>query len=78
MTLQTQGDGAEQLPVRSDRPALNRPARASVRLGWGSARYEAEVEISPLGLLAIGGMVGAILLAVAPIVTAAKQGTRRR
>jgi hypothetical protein len=38
---------------------------------------EAEAQITPAGLLAIGGMVGAILLAVAPIVRAAGEARRR-
>jgi hypothetical protein len=62
-------------PVEEPRvPTLHeasRPARASVRLSWGNARFQADAEISPLGLLAIGGIVGVILLAVAPIVRAA-------
>ncbi|MDB5612643.1 MAG: hypothetical protein JWQ22_296 [Devosia sp.] len=53
-------------------PNSNRPARASVRFTWRSAHFQADAEITPVGLLAIGGMVGAILLAVAPIVAAAR------
>lgn len=62
-------------------PALreaNQPARASFRLAWRNTHIQAEAEITPLGLLAIGGMVGAILLAVAPIVSAARSGRRHR
>jgi hypothetical protein len=55
----------------------NRPARASVRISLGNSRFQADAEISPLGLLAIGGMVGAILLAVAPIVRTAVRSRRR-
>lgn len=78
MTLQLQDEDTSRLPLLSDGSAPNQPARASVRLSWGSARYEADAEITPLGLLAIGGMVGAILLAVAPIVTAAGRARKRR
>jgi len=53
------------------------PARARIRLVWGRATMEAEAQITPAGLLAIGGMVGAILLAVAPIVRAAGEARRR-
>lgn len=55
----------------------NRPARASVRLSWGSSRFQADAEITPLGLLAVGGMAGAIILAVAPIVRAGGRARRR-
>jgi len=48
----------------------NRPVRASVRLSLGSSRFQADAEITPVGLLAVGGMVGVILLAVAAIVRA--------
>ena len=51
----------------------NLPARASIRIGWRSARFQADAKITPLGLLAIGGMVGAILLAAAPIISAAQK-----
>ena len=65
----------DQMP---DVERTNRPAKASVRFNWGKAHFEAAAEITPLVLLAIGGMVGAILLAVAPIVTAAGNARRRR
>jgi hypothetical protein len=62
-------------------PALreaNRPARVSVRISFGNSRFQADAEISPLGLLAVGGMVGAILLAVTPIVRGAVRYRRQR
>jgi hypothetical protein len=59
-------------------PALNVPARTSFRLAWGRVRIEADTEISPLGLVAVGAMVGMILLAAVPVVTAAGQALRRR
>jgi hypothetical protein len=55
----------------------NRHVRASVRLSLGSSRLQADAQISPLGLLAIGGMVGAILPVVAPIVRAGTRSRRR-
>ena len=55
----------------------NRPARASVRFSLGSSHFQADAEITPLGLLAIGGMVGAILLAAASVVRAGARARRR-
>ena len=78
MSLETQNEKSEQVVAAASHAGLNRPARATIRLGWRSTRFEADAEITPLGLLAIGGMVGAILLAVAPIVTAAGRARRRR
>lgn len=57
--------------------AAHRPARASVRMSLGNARFQADAEITPIGLLAIGGMVGGILLALAPVVSAATSKRRR-
>ena len=58
--------------------APNAPARSRIRLAWGKASVDVEAEITPTGLLAIGGMVGLILLAVVPIVSAGGKATRRR
>lgn len=44
-------------------------ARSAIRFG-DKVVIESEVRATPLGLLAIGGMVAAILLAVPPIVRA--------
>lgn len=49
-------------------------ARAAIKAAGFEAR--AEVEISTKGILAIGALVSAILLSVAPIVRAAR-GSRR-
>lgn len=64
--------------VASDRPAadahpLDRPQRAVARLQFGE-RFNAvaEVEVTPAGMLAMGGMVGAMLLGSAIIVRAAR------
>ena len=78
MSLETQNDKSGQVVAAASHEGLNRPARATIRLGWRTTRFEAEAEITPLGLLAIGGMVGAILLAVAPIVTAVGRARRHR
>ncbi|TGX50217.1 hypothetical protein E5A73_17495 [Sphingomonas gei] len=53
---------------------LATPQRAVSRLQFGE-RFSAaaEVEVTPAGLLAIGGMVGVILLGAAIVVRAAKR-----
>lgn len=70
-------DSDDTLPARHE-PAPLQPARARIRLVWGKASLEADAHITPTGLLAIGGMVGMILLAVAPIVRAAGEARARR
>jgi hypothetical protein len=62
----------------SDQPrlpaTLQTPQRAAARLQFGDRfAATAEVEVSPAGLLAIGGMVGAILIGSAVIVLAARR-----
>lgn len=52
-------------------------ARAAMRFG-DRAAFDAEVGVTPLGLLAIGGLVAAILLSVPPIVRAAGKAAARR
>jgi len=47
-------------------------ARARMRAGAGF-EAEASVTVTPAGLLAIGGLVGAILLSVVPIVRASRR-----
>ena len=51
-------------------------SRAAIRIGQ-RAVLEAEVVVTPLGLLAIGGLVAAILLSVAPVIRAAGKASRR-
>ena len=53
------------------------PARAALRFG-NRVSLDAEVSLTPLGLLAIGGLVSAILLSVPPIVRAAGKAARAR
>jgi len=50
------------------------PQRAGARVQFGE-RFSAaaEVEVTPAGMLAMGGMVGAILLGSAAIVLAARR-----
>ena len=50
-------------------------ARATMRVG-DKFVMESEVRVTPLGLLAIGGLVTAILLAVPPIVRASTRAAR--
>jgi|GEM_PF-1535325 hypothetical protein len=67
--------------IENDLPATTSPhalARARTRIVWGGASFEAEAQITPTGLLAVGAMVGVILLAVAPIVRAAGRARARR
>jgi len=51
-------------------------ARAHMCAGSGF-ETEASVTVTPMGLLAIGGMMGAILLSTAAIVRAARHRTSR-
>ncbi|PZU11602.1 hypothetical protein [Sphingomonas sp.] len=48
-------------------------ARAAIRVGDRFV-MEAEARATPLGLLAVGGLVAAILLAIPPIVRARRGG----
>lgn len=58
--------------------ALSRPQRAAARIQFGE-RFSAvsEAEVTPAGLLAVGGMVGMILLGSAAVVLAAGRRFRR-
>lgn len=62
-----------------ERAGLDTPqsARATLRAGDRFV-MEAEVQVTPLGLLAIAGLVSGILLSVPPIVRAAGQVGRTR
>lgn len=53
-------------------PATRDPQRPALSLEAGNGRFDAEVTVTPAGLLAIGALVSAILLASAVIVRAAK------
>lgn len=69
-TLPARASGQENLSPQ--------PARARIRLVWGKTTLEADAQITPAGLLAVGGLVGMILLATAPLVRAASQARVRR
>jgi hypothetical protein len=51
---------------------LNDPQRATATLAVGRSSATARVRITPAGLLAIGGLVAAVLLSVPPIIRAAR------
>ena len=46
---------------------------AEVDVGLGGFRFQARAQMSPAGLLAVGGLVGAILLSTAVVVRAARR-----
>lgn len=65
----------------AENPLVNRPSHpgsfatpqsAHARVTLGGFTAEAEVAVTPAGLLAIGGMVSLILVSVAPIILAAR------
>lgn len=55
--------------------AAPQSARATMRFGSGVV-IEAEARATPLGLLAVGGLVAAILLSVPPIIRAGARAAR--
>jgi hypothetical protein len=66
-------------PAQPAVPALQSPQRAAARFRFGDRLVaESEVEVTPAGLLAIGGMVAAILLGSAVIVRAARHRSANR
>ena len=74
--IPTAPDVSAQAPAP---PALAAPqsARATLRAGDRFV-MEAEVRATPLGLLAVGGLVAAILLSVPPILRAAGRVSETR
>lgn len=65
----------ERAPVAEavSAPALAQPQSARVNAALGSFHLELEARMSPAGLLAIGGMVGMMLIGSAAIVWAARR-----
>ena len=58
--------------------SLTEPQTARARMRAGSGfEAEASITVTPAGLLAIGGLVAAILLSVPPIVRAARKQNAR-
>jgi hypothetical protein len=58
-------------PADTPLALLARPQSARARIAIGPFAAEAQVEVTPIGLLAAGALVSAILLSVVPIVRAA-------
>lgn len=57
--------------------ALAQPQHARVNAALGPARLEVEARVSPAALLAIGGLVGMVLLGSAAIVWTARRSVAR-
>jgi len=55
---------------------LTTPQTATTTLRAGRVRFRARVSVTPVGLVAIGGLVAAILLSVPPIIRAAGDARR--
>lgn len=62
-------------PVTAHPLVTPQTARATLRAG--GFMMEAEVRATPLGLIAVGGLVAAILLSVPPIIRAGGQAAAR-
>ncbi len=60
-------------PVPAEPAAPEGYQSAAVQLQFGTARLAARVDVTPAGLLAIGGMVSMMVLASAEIVRAARR-----
>lgn len=59
------------MPTDTPNPlAEPQAARAAIRVGGDRFVMEAEARATPLGLLAVGGLVALILLSIPPIVRA--------
>ena len=56
---------------------LAQPQHARLDLSMGAARLQADVTVSPAALLAIGGMVGMMLIGSAAIVWTARRAVAR-
>ena len=60
-------------PYTPIRAALTHPQVSTVTLRIGKrTRFRARVEVTPVGLLAIGGLTAMILLATVPLVRAGR------
>lgn len=57
--------------------AAHQTSRLALRIGDRGV-VEAEVDVTPLGLLAIGGLVAAIMLSVPPIIRASSEALEAR
>lgn len=68
---------ARRSEVVASRSPLAEPQQARVSAALGPATLEVEARVSPAALLAIGGMVGMILLGSAVIVWTARRPVAR-
>jgi hypothetical protein len=59
------------MPTEPHPLAAPQAARASIRFG-GAVVMEADARATPLGMLAVGGLIAAVLLSIPPIIRAAK------
>ena len=57
---------------------MSAPQTATAHICAGRTRARLSVEVTPAGLLAIGGLVAAILLSIPPIIRAASEVRRDR
>ena len=67
------GEGALVPAPRDTAPGWAPTEVAEVDVGLGGFRFQARAQMSPAGLLAVGGLVGAILLSTAVLVRAARR-----
>lgn len=73
MRLRSEGETVSELPV------LDRDEQtATAEFRWGAMTARAEVRVTPLGILAIGGMLSAVLLSTAAVVWASTSIGRTR
>jgi hypothetical protein len=61
------------LPPEPPLPALSVEQAAEIELRYGAGGVRVGARMTPAGLLAIGGLVGSILLSTAALVRAAKR-----
>src|SRR5690606_27205587 len=73
-TLLVRSRGMADIPSSFSVPQT---ARAALRIG-NRVSLDSQVNVTPLGLLAIGGLVSAILLSIPPIIRAAGKAARAR
>jgi hypothetical protein len=59
--------------ARTTPAPLSIPQATRARFGFGTFSAEAEMAVTPAGMLAFGGLVSMILLSVTPIVLAARK-----
>jgi hypothetical protein len=69
----------QHLSKHPEREELDQsPNRAHLSFKAGRVEFNLEVNITPAGLISIGGLVSMILLSIAPIIRASKSKVPRR